>query len=330
MRDARRVSRPSLRNALWCDRRCGVWCVVLCSTAALAQAAPPPPAAPAAATAPPAVTKPVLPPGAVEVPSSQLRYGIDAVPAKLNFDIISFKPCAPDARPNSKIDMPMEADYIAYHCQPIGHLIYFAYGVALSNYNVPTGIPKWADEDLYDFTAKVAPEDFAAWKLLTLSDRRVLMRSLLASEVKLKIHVEPVSQPVYVLTVDKHGPKFKPYKPGDTMKLPDGRELKSRDTAYYGLTTFALAQSMRDLAAALTAHLDRVVLDQTRLEGSFNYQYDLLLGTGIDPNRIWRMGPDDAGSCTTDSLSQIGLRLQPANAAIERLVVDHIEKPQEN
>ena len=87
MRDARRVSLPSLRNALWCDRRCGVWCVVLYSTAALAQAAPPPPAAPAAATAPPAVTKPVLPAGA---PGAAL-----SVPAH-TFEVASVRPANRD------------------------------------------------------------------------------------------------------------------------------------------------------------------------------------------------------------------------------------------
>ena len=42
------------------------------------------------------------------------------------------------------------------------------------------------------------------------------------------------------------------------------------------------------------------------------------------------MGPGEDAPTLEDGLEQLGLRLEPAKGPVERLVIDHIEKPQED
>lgn len=96
-----------------------------------------------------------------------LRAPIDAVPPKINFDIVSFKRCPPGKEGTTKVDMPMTADYLAYHCESLSRIIYFAYYGATKVYSLD-GVAPWVDDDHYEFIVKVAPEDFDAWKKLDL------------------------------------------------------------------------------------------------------------------------------------------------------------------
>ena len=81
---------------------------------------------------------------------------LDAVAPRINFDIVSFKPCPPDKFGTTKVDMPMTADYLAYHCESLSRLIYFAYNGRSRSTNLD-GYPKWVDDIPYEFIAKVAP-----------------------------------------------------------------------------------------------------------------------------------------------------------------------------
>jgi hypothetical protein len=114
-------------------------------------------------------------------------------PPRIHFDVVSFKPCAGGG--SSKVDLPMDGDYVAYHCQPVFQVISFAYtGATASNFNL-SGYPSWVETDLYDFEAKVAEEDIATWQKMDLNARRVSVRRLLAEELKLKIHMDTTPIP---------------------------------------------------------------------------------------------------------------------------------------
>jgi uncharacterized protein (TIGR03435 family) len=261
-----------------------------------------------------------------DLPAAQRPLGFYAVPPKIDFDVVSFKRCAPDQFGTTKIDMPLDSDYIAYHCQPISRLIYFAYVNSVSNYNLPKGYAPWVDDKRYEFIAKVSTEDIEAWKKLTLDQRRVVMRALLADVVKLKMRLEDTPQPVYLLQVDKHGSKLKPYQPGDKQKLPDGRLQEGRVVDYMGEMEYGQAQTVGEIAGALTAHLDRMVLDRTGLTGQYNFVLPVILGDKLTPQHRWT---DDSPSIA-EGLADLGLKLQPATVPAEQLVVDHLDPPEEN
>ena len=114
-------------------------------------------------------------------------------PPQIHFDVVLFKGCAGVG--SSEVDLPADGDYVAYHCQPVSRIIYFAYtGATALNFNL-SGYPSWVETDLYDFKAKVADEDIATWQEMGLNARRVAVRELLAEELKLKIHFDTTPKP---------------------------------------------------------------------------------------------------------------------------------------
>lgn len=249
---------------------------------------------------------------------------IDVVPPKINFDIVSFKRCPPDKYGTTKVDMPMTADYLAYHCESLSRIIYFAYNGSIKVYSLD-GYPKWADDDRYEFIVKVAPEDFPAWQRLDLAARRLAIRKVLADTVKLKIHVENSPKAIYALTAMKKV-NLTTYKPGEETRLPDGHVLTGRSYQWIGITAYFQAFTMADLAEVMTINMDRVVADHTNLPDRYNFALPLV-GRDMEPDS--HMGGEDAPTIE-DGVEQLGLRLEPAKGPVERLVIDHIEKPQED
>jgi uncharacterized protein (TIGR03435 family) len=245
------------------------------------------------------------------------------VPPKINFDIVSFKLCPPDKYGTTKVDMPMTADYLAYHCESLSRIIYFAYYGSVKVYNLDGPYPKWVDDDRYEFIVKVAPEDFAAWQKLNLPARRLVIRTVLTDTVKLKLRVDNSPKSIYALTATKKV-NLKPYKPGDQTKLPDGRVQDGRKHDWIGYTSYFQAFTMADLAEILGANMDRTVADHTNLTGPYTFVLPFR-GGNMEPDT--HLGGED-GPTVKDGLEQLGLRLEPAKAPVERLAIDHIEKPE--
>ena len=79
---------------------------------------------------------------------------------------------------------------------------------------------------------------------------------------------------------------------------------------------------MRLLAIRLSPYLGRPVLDQTGLEGSFDFKFEYPLPS--DDQR-----PDVVASIIT-SIQGIGLKLQAAKGPVETIVIDQAEKPSAN
>jgi uncharacterized protein (TIGR03435 family) len=249
---------------------------------------------------------------------------LDAVPPKINFDIVSFKRCPPDKFGTTKVDMPMTADYIAYHCESLARIIYFAYNGSIKVYSVDS-YPKWVEDDRYEFIAKVAPEDFAAWQQLDLAARRLLIRKVLADTVKLKIHVDNSPKAIYALTATKKV-NLTPYKEGDQTTLPDGHVLTGRSYEWIGLTAHFQAYTMADLAEVMSNDMDRLVADHTNLPGRYTFALPLA-GQDMEPDSHMF---DENAPTLEDGVEALGLRLVPTKAPVERLVIDHIEKPDED
>jgi bla regulator protein blaR1 len=270
----------------------------------------------ASATAPAPVAAPAPPP-----------------PPHIHFDVVSWKRCDPNAvKGSTRVDLPLDSDFVAYHCQPIYRIIYFAFSgpapFALAG-SAPfqlSGHPSWVDNDLYEFQAKVTPDDIAAWKAMTINDKRIAVRDILADQLKLHIHVDKTPQPAYALTVAKGGPKLTEYKAGEQWKLPDGRILQGRAQEYFGNIGYLQNSTMNNFAADLSVRLDRPVVDQTGLTGSYDISLPLTKATGADP--FANIG--DEGGSVESGLAQLGLKLVTTKTELDGLVVDHIERPPEN
>jgi uncharacterized protein (TIGR03435 family) len=77
---------------------------------------------------------------------------------------------------------------------------------------------------------------------------------------------------------------------------------------------------MELLAVRLSRYLERPVLDQTGLDGSFDFAYEY---AADDPN------PDVVSSILA-SLRALGLKLEPAMGPVPMVVIDGVEKASGN
>jgi len=150
---------------------------------------------------------------------------------------------------------------------------------------------------------------------------RQMMQSLLAERFRLRLHREMREMPVYELVVGRNGPKFKPAAP-DAARAP----RNSASGRNWSVSVDSI--DMSGLAGLIEnqGFTGRHVIDKTGIAG--NYAIQLTYTPDIPPNR----GTDATGDIPifTALVEQLGLRLQPAKALIDTIVVDHVEKPAEN
>jgi uncharacterized protein (TIGR03435 family) len=192
----------------------------------------------------------------------------------------------------------------------LSNLVTYAYD--LKDYQI-LGLPSWAESDRYDIDAKA--EGDAA---LTRDLARPMMRALLAERFQLKGHGGTKEMPVYALVVAKNGPKFK-------ESAPDAESMLRLASPGKGAVMTVTKGSMAQFANQFSNRngVDRPVIDKTGLSGG--YDYKLEWGDYGAAN-----ADADAVSIFTAIQDQLGLKLEPAKAPIEVLVVDFAAKPSEN
>jgi uncharacterized protein (TIGR03435 family) len=184
-------------------------------------------------------------------------------------------------------------------------------GLVMAAYNVKeyqvSGAPRWASESdsMYDIAAKTDGETAQS-----MDQVRLMLQTLLADRFHLKLRRESKELPVYNLVVRSVG------KSG--LKLKESSETLPP-------TPGMRRGSMGQLAALLSLMVDRPVIDKTGLAGIYEYNNGLTL---LD------MGAQDSADVMARTLTAIqetlGLRVEPAKAALEILVIESAEKPSEN
>ncbi len=174
------------------------------------------------------------------------------------------------------------------------------------------GGPAWIDTDRWEIVARAdSPIDNDDVLMF-------MLRRLLADRFQLAVHRETREQPAYLLEVDKNGPKLQRAEPGD----PDTEMHGGRNGP---ATLEASRTDMNLLADLLSSRMDRQVVNRTGLTGGFNFTLHW------EPDTA-RMNDDTAEdvSIFTAIGAQLGLRLRPAKAPLDVLVIDHVERPSPN
>jgi uncharacterized protein (TIGR03435 family) len=168
--------------------------------------------------------------------------------------------------------------------------------------------PDWMSSARFDINAR-SPAPATTDAVLTM------WQALLVDRFKIKLHRETRALPMYALVVAKNGPKMQPV---DAEGQSGTWEGKGRLTAK--------KESMPKFAEVLSRRMDRPVLDETGLQGAYDFVLDLIRdddhsGSGINfGGTIFTVLPD-----------QLGLKLEAKKAPVEILVIDHVEKlPTEN
>jgi uncharacterized protein (TIGR03435 family) len=186
---------------------------------------------------------------------------------------------------------------------------------------------EWMGKEQYDVVAK-APEDSKPYDLrhtwFRIEDPRLrqMLQALLIDRFQLKVHRETRTGQVYLLV--KSG-KAIPVKPTDTPSAPRASEGFG-SVGVAGDTWVMYNTSMRQLANFVgDFYLNRPVLDQTGLSGSYDFKWKMLLANPDQPDS--QLGSKDE---LMQFIQVMGLKLKPSTGLVETLVIDHAEPPSEN
>ena len=168
------------------------------------------------------------------------------------------------------------------------------------------GQPDWVDSERFDVQGVPDQNGMPSWP-----QYQEMVRKLLADRFGLKFHRESREMTVYALKVAKGGPKLTPSNAGPEALDQTGNANMMRFRA----------NSMPDFVRELDAMVDRPVVDETGLQGRFDFTLRWR------PEGAPADDPNAAEPLFTAIPEQLGLRLEAAKAPAEVLVVDHIDRP---
>ena len=184
------------------------------------------------------------------------------------------------------------------------------------------GGPAWIDSDRYDVEAKVEGSDVASLNRLNATERFAMLQQVLTDRFRLKTHWETRELPVYALVVAKNGAKFRPAKPGDAGRPSEGSIYgKPGRIEAHSVPTVTLANLLTHQNRELGS---RIVLDRTGLQGTYDFT---LQWTPEDGGTSGEAAENSGPSLFTALQEQLGLKLEPAKAPLQVLVIDHAEQP---
>jgi len=167
------------------------------------------------------------------------------------------------------------------------------------------------DDVYYDIVAKAEGSSKP-----TNEQIRLMLQTLLAERFHLKFRREQKEMPVYLLVIGKDGPKFK--ESGADAKVSVSRGFHGRNQ-YVQITKLGLDNLTDEI------WVDRPVVNRTGLTGL----YDMRLEATPDSSLSREPQPEDVDIFRAIQ-DQLGLRLVADKAAIDLLVVEHVERPSGN
>ena len=206
------------------------------------------------------------------------------------------------------------------------------------------GLPDWArvGGERYDVTVK-PPAD------ATREQRQAMWRAFFVDRMKLVAHDEMVEQPIYSLVLARAdgrlGPKLSlsthdciaesaaaRQRGGPPPQLTTDAEFLDSCGARMGAGRIISGGiAIESFVASLRGLAGRVVQDKTGLKGFYRIDFTYALpNQPAGPGAPAAADPNDAPSVFTAVQEQLGLKLEPDKMALQRVVIDHIERPAEN
>jgi uncharacterized protein (TIGR03435 family) len=202
----------------------------------------------------------------------------------------------------------------------VNDLITFSYGVHVRQI---VGAPAWVESDKFDITGK--PE--GGGQPNPVQFKRMLQK-LLSDRFRLAFHREKKEFAAYALVVAKNGPKLTPSTA--SSPIPNLIPRGPGNLPAGNVTMGEFAGNLQNTV------VDRPVVDQTGLEGRFDFQlqwtpddtqFASLRGQGVAPPAE---GAETRPDLFTALQEQLGLKLESTKTQIDVLVIDRVEKPSEN
>lgn len=230
-----------------------------------------------------------------------------------SFDISTVKPSQPD-KPGSMLTV-QQGKLVTRNLSVKG-LIVFAWELQPKQL---IGGPAWLEEEKFDITAKPDTPGMPNEKQF-----KSMVRKLVQERFKFKFHEEQKELPAYVMTVLKSGNKMTVNEGGGDFPGFSGRGPGS--IAVFNTTMLQFAQFLQ------SGILDRPVVDKTEL----TKKYDFTLKWQPDETQLNGRTPPPTDSTETFPTfmtavqEQLGLKFESTKAPVKVLVIDQVEKPEEN
>jgi uncharacterized protein (TIGR03435 family) len=243
-----------------------------------------------------------------EIPKVDASMAKDADP---DWDVVSVKAHDPNDPSNSQ-SMSMKGRQFVIVNRPLQGMLLFAYGMHKKEI---VGAPSWTATERWDVQGVPDVPGNPSLKQV-----QSLIRKLLEERFGLKVHKETKELAVYAITMAKGGEKMA-RSAGDPNGTPDENERSNGGVVTMRMTNM----SMSEFAPDLGYFLDRPAVDQTGLTG----RYDFQLKWTADESKAPADGSAPPGMFTAIQ-EQLGLKLEPAKAPVEVLVVDAVERPSAN
>lgn len=242
-----------------------------------------------------------------------------AADAHPTFEVATIKPAKPDEQGKALMVRGTEFQTVNF---TLAELIKFAYDMQDKQI---VGAPDWVSTDKFDIDAKPDVPGTPNGEQL-----HEMVRKMLADRFALKFHKDQKEMGAYVLTVGKDGPKAMKQNTGNPNGLPG---------LFFGPigTLHVMNATMQNFTNLMqSAVLDRPVVDQTGLEG----RWDFTLTWTPDESQFAGLGvkipppaADDTNAAPplfTAIQEQLDLKLEAQRTQVPVLVVDHVAPPTPN
>jgi uncharacterized protein (TIGR03435 family) len=201
------------------------------------------------------------------------------------------------------------------------------------------GGPAWLDVDRFDIVATAGGD-------ATSSDViRQMLRTALADRFGLVLHPESRQMPIYSLIVAKDDRSLGPNLRRSTTDCSGqgGQVVAGRVRCGVLVSQAPTSASLRgggaafpDFVRLLGDFLDRPVIDNTKLTGTFDLELQFtstrsaMPGAAVPGGLATAPGPDDVPSIFTALQEQLGLRLNAQSGAADVLIIDRVSPPSED
>jgi uncharacterized protein (TIGR03435 family) len=240
----------------------------------------------------------------------------DAVVAAHSYAAVSIKP---DKSGLQERTIHLDPGELKVTNETLQMLIRHAYQVEADQIH---GGPDWLNSERFDIRAKV--DKSVVENLQSLApeqadlEQRRMMQVFLADRFKLAAHRDTRSVPTYDLVLAENGPRLQASMPGDAAQR---RVIEVANGHITGREV-----PIATLASLLSDQLGHTVVDETGLTS--HYDVTLQWPASADGQQGSDVSSESSNAAIASALEeQLGLKLEPRQAPVEILVIDHVEKP---
>jgi uncharacterized protein (TIGR03435 family) len=265
------------------------------------------------------------------------------------FEVASIRPVSEQDAASVKLRFQATGSQVRINAMSIKDCVVTAFGVR------PQQIegPDWIGQLRFDVVATI-PDG------VPVSEVPKMLQTLLAERFAMKVHRETKELPVYVLGVSKTGARLTESAPepkdapqtGAAVNVSGGGSAAGVSVDIGGGRSFTLANNQlvlkrmtaTALADVLTRFVDRPVVNQTQLPGTYDVTLDLapedynlvLVRSAVNagvvlPPQAMRLLETGSPDTMSAPLQRLGLTLEARKASLEVVVIDSaLKTPTEN